>query len=178
MKIVLGYPPLDCQKGIPQISQNRQFQWTKGGPVAYFIYPVVPACAASLLKEKDYQVFWLDGLAEKMNYEQWEKKLLEINPDILAIETKTPVIKYHWQIINKLKKDSPRLKIVLMGDHVTALPQESMENSLADFVITGGDYDFGLLSIANYLAKGEKLEPGIWYREERGNEVYFKPSLG
>ncbi|HUV71479.1 MAG TPA: radical SAM protein [Clostridia bacterium] len=171
MKIVLGYPPLDCQKGIPQISQNRQFQWTKGGPVAYFIYPVVPACAASLLKEKDYQVFWLDGLAEKMNYEQWEKKLLEINPDILAIETKTPVIKYHWQIINKLKKDSPRLKIVLMGDHVTALPQESMENSLADFVITGGDYDFGLLSIANYLAKGEKLEPGIWYREERGNEI-------
>ena len=51
-----------------------------------------------------------------------------------------------------------------MGDHVTALPEETMENCLVDFIITGGDYDFGLLSIANHLAKKEKLEPGIWYR--------------
>src|SRR4030042_7165786 len=99
MKIVIGYPPLGNKDKVPQISQNRQFQWTAGGSLSYFIYPVVPAYAASLLKQKGYEVYWLDGLAEKMTYEEWEKKLLEINPDILAIETKTPVIKYHWEII-------------------------------------------------------------------------------
>jgi len=166
MKIAIGYPPLDCQKGIPQISQNRQFQWTKGGPVAYFIHPVVPAYAATLLKEKGYEVFWLDGLAERMTYDEWEKELLKIQPDLLAMETKTPVVKYHWEIIKKLKTQKSEIKTILMGDHVTALPEESMVNSLVDFVITGGDYDFGLLSIANHLSKGKKLEPGIWYREE------------
>lgn len=168
MKIVIGYPPLASAKGVPQISQNRQFQWTTGGPLAYFIYPVVPAYAASLLESRGYEVYWLDGLAERLTYEEWEKKLLEINPDLLAIETKTPVINYHWEIIKKLKtcpELAEGLKIVLMGDHVTALPEESLKNCPVDFIITGGDYDFGLLSIADHLSKNQKLEPGIWYHD-------------
>ncbi|MGI5826652.1 MAG: radical SAM protein [Patescibacteria group bacterium] len=172
MKIAIGYPPLESSKGVPQISQNRQFQWTTSGIVSYAIYPVIPAYAASLLKEKGYQVYWLDGIAEKQTYEQWESKLLEIKPDILAIETKTPVIKYHWAIVNKLKAKARKCKIVLMGDHVTALSEETMENCPADFVIKGGDYDFGLLSIANHLSKKEKLEAGIWYRNHSSFSVH------
>jgi len=68
MKVAICYPPFITNKGIPQISQNRQFQWTTSGPVAYFIYPVVPASAASLLKINGFEVYWLDGLAEKENY--------------------------------------------------------------------------------------------------------------
>lgn len=169
MKIVIGYPPIESNKGIAQLSQNRQFQWTAPGPMTYFIYPVVPAYAASLLKKNGYDVFWLDGLAEKWTYNQWLTEIKKIRPDIIFIETKTPVIKYHWSIINDLKKLAVfnwQLSVVLAGDHVTALPEESMEKCAVDFVITGGDFDFGLLSIANHLSKGEKLEPGIWYRDE------------
>lgn len=169
MKIVIGYPPLKTEEGVPQISQNRQFQWTVGGPLSYFIYPVIPAYAASLLKERGYEVYWLDGLAEKMTYSQWEKKLLEINPDVLAIETKTPVIKYHWDIVKKLKIKNLKLKIVLMGDHITALPEESFRECPVDYVLTGGDYDFSLLSIADHLSKRKKLEPGIFYRKKIRN---------
>ena len=172
MKILITYPPLPNTKGIPQISQNRQFQWTAGGPMSYFIYPVVPAYAASLLKSKGYEVYWLDGIAEKMTYEEWLEKVKEIKPDIIAIETKTPVVKYHWKIIRDLKQISNiqyPIFVVLMGDHVTAMPDESMQNCPVDFVITGGDYDFGLLNIANHLSKKEKLESGIWYREDIRN---------
>jgi radical SAM superfamily enzyme YgiQ (UPF0313 family) len=167
MKIVIGYPPLSFGRKIPQLSQNRQFQWTIGGPLSYFIYPVIPAYAATLLKENGYEVFWLDGLAEKWDFPRWLWELKKAKPDLLAIETKTPVVKHHWQIIKRLKKELPELKVVLMGDHVTALPEESMDSCPVDFVITGGDYDFGLLSIANYLSKGEKLEPGIWFRTNK-----------
>ncbi len=160
MKILFSYPPLKNSPGVPQISQNRQFQWTAGGSLAYFIYPVILASAASLLKQKGYGVYWLDGLAEKMTYDQWLNKVNEIQPDLIAIETKTPVIKYHWKIIEDLKK----FQIVLMGDHVTALPEESMQNCPVDFIITGGDYDFSLLSIADFLSKEKELESGIWYR--------------
>ncbi len=165
IKVVIGYPPLESKKGVPLLGQNRQFQWFKNPS---YLFPVVPAQAATLLKASGFEVFWLDGIAEKMTDDEWEKKLLEIKPDILAIETKTPVIKYHWRIIKNLKRlftDSCSLKTVLMGDHVTALPQESMENCPVDFIITGGDYDFGLLNLVNHLNKGEKLEPGVWYRQ-------------
>jgi radical SAM superfamily enzyme YgiQ (UPF0313 family) len=163
--------------------------------MAYFIYPVVPAYAASLLKEKGYEVYWLDGLAEKLSYKQWLSKVEEIKPDIVAIESKTPVVKYHWQIIKDLKSpatshQSPATShqppvtnhqspiTVLMGDHVTALPEETMEKCPVDFIITGGDYDFGLLSIADYLSKGKKLDPGIWYRKKIHNTKYIIQNTG
>jgi len=169
MKIVIGYPPLKTKKGVPQISQNRQFQWTTSGPLSYFIYPVIPASAATLLQKNGYEVKWLDGLAEKWTYEKWLAEIKKIKPDIIALESKTPVIKQYWKIIKDLKslvtyRQSP--VTILMGDHVTALPEESMENCSVDYIITGGDYDFLLLNIANHLSKGEKLEPGVWYREK------------
>ena len=175
MKVVIAYPPIDNIKGTPLLSQNRQYQVS---PFSYFIYPVVPAYAATLLKQKGYEVYWLDGLAEKMTYEEWLEKVKEIQPDLIAIETKTPVIKYHWKIIHDTKYMIQNTKFVLMGDHVTAMPEESMKNCPVDFVITGGDYDFGLLSIVNHLSKGEKLEAGIWYRKKIHNTKYIIQNTG
>ncbi len=180
MKIVIGYPPLKTKKGVPQISQNRQFQWTTSGPLSYFIYPVIPASAATLLQKNGYEVKWLDGLAEKWTYEKWLAEIKKIKPDIIALESKTPVIKQYWKIIKDLKslvtyRQSP--VTILMGDHVTALPEESMENCPVDYIITGGDYDFLLLNIANYLSRGEKMEPGIWFRNKsKGKSKKLKVS--
>lgn len=161
MKIAITYPPLDIGKGIPQLSQNRQFQWTTSGPVAYFIYPVILASAATLLKKNNHQVAWLDGLAEKWTFDKWLEEIDKFKPELIAIESKTPVIKLHWKIIDKLKSLYPKTFIVLMGDHVTALPKESFQNSPVDFIVTGGDYDFSLLNLVNYLENKEDLDPRI-----------------
>lgn len=166
MKIAIGYPPLESQKGIPLLSQNRQFQWFPDFLTAYFIYPVIPASTATLLSQNGHEVFWLDGIAQKWTYQKWLEELTKIKPDILMIETKTPVVKEHWKIINQLKTQNLRLKTVLVGDHVTVLPEESMENSKVDYVLTGGDYDFLLLNLVNHLTKGDNLEPGIYYRDK------------
>lgn len=173
MNIAISYPPLETTKGTPLLAQNRQFQWFNNPT---YIYPVVPAYAATLLKEKGYEVLWDDGIAENKTYEQWLRDTQSQAPDIIALETKTPVIKKHWKIVNELKSTMPDAKIVLMGDHVTALPQESMENCRTDYVLTGGDYDFLLLSLADFLTGGKELEPGIWYRKngEIQNSGVFK----
>lgn len=166
MKIAVGYPPLESKKGVPLLSQNRQFQWFPNLLTAYYIYPVIPATAATLLAKNGHRVFWLDGIARKWSYREWEEELEKTRPDLLMIETKTPVVKKHWEIINELATKDQRLKTVLVGDHVTALPEESMENSKVDYVLTGGDYDFLLLNLVNHLIHGEKLEAGIWFREK------------
>ncbi len=184
-KILITYPPLPSHKGYPLLSQNRQFQWFhRHCP----IYPVVPAQAATLLKKNGFQVIWKDGIAEKMKYTDWLEFVKNTKANIIVMETKTPVIKKHWEIINTLKKDSleqegrqnntamrhlagpEKLKIILVGDHVTALPEESFQNSKVDFVLTGGDYDFLLLNLLQNLNSQLKptvpnLEGGIYYRE-------------
>ncbi len=163
MKVFISYPPLKSEKGTAQIGQNRQFQWFSQHSV---IYPMVPAYAATLLSKKGYDVFWDDAIAKKESYEKWIGRVSRIKPDVIAIETKTPVVKMHWKVIEDIKKKSAKTKIVLMGDHVTEFPKESLENSKTDFVITGGDYDFGLLSICEYLSKNKKLGKGIWYKKK------------
>jgi radical SAM superfamily enzyme YgiQ (UPF0313 family) len=163
MKISISYPPIISEKGVPLLSQNRQFQFFQSPT---YIYPVVPAYAATLLANAGYDVVWDDGIAEEKTYNQWLSDLVRSNPDVIMIETKTPVVKKHWSIIGDVKKVLPTSKITLVGDHVTALPQESMEQSKVDFILTGGDYDFLLLNLANFLdGKAKKLESGVWYRE-------------
>jgi len=163
MKIAIGYPPLESKKGIALLAQNRQFQWAHKPWTAY---PIVPAFAATLLKKYGLDVYWMDGIWSGQNYQDWEDELIRVVPDVLALETKTPVVKKHWKIIDRLKRKNKRMKIVLFGDHVTALPRESFKNSKVDYVLAGGDYDFLLFNLCEHIKNRKKLEPGIWYREK------------
>ena len=182
MKVIICYPPLSSHKGSATLGQNRQFQYFKEPT---YIYPVVPAQAATLLQKAGHQVIWLDCLAEGISDDRFIEIIKQEKPDLIAFETKTPVVKQHWKIINALKElrtteyerrttnDIPRPTAqgpltVLFGDHVTALPEESLQNSKVDYVLTGGDYDFLLLSLCNYLDKRPvaDLEAGIYYRAD------------
>ncbi len=161
MKIFVSYPPLEG-KGTPMLGQNRQFQWFHNPS---FIYPMVSASAATLLKSMAHDVFWDDGIAKRWSAEQWRDHLLREKPDMVAMETKTPVVKLHWAIADRIKRELPGTIVVLMGDHVTAMPEETMRKCACDYVITGGDFDFLLANIAGHIDTGEELEPGVWYRE-------------
>ncbi len=175
MKISISYPPLESEKGIALLSQNRQFQWFKDPT---YIYPVIPASAATLLSKSGFDVFWDDAVAEGISYKDWLIRIIKEKPDVIAVETKTPVVKRHWKIINEIKNKFRHEysggfepSVVLTGDHVTALPEESLLNSEADFIVTGGDYDFSLQGLCLYLkslrssAPAILKTPGIYYRE-------------
>ncbi len=80
MKIMISYPPLSGD-GTPTLGQNRQFQWFHNPS---FIYPMVPASAATLLKSKGYEVVWDDSIAAKRTYQEWEENVIKENPDFIA----------------------------------------------------------------------------------------------
>jgi len=163
IKIIIGYPPIESKKGIALLSQNRQFQYFNSPT---YIYPMVPAYAATLLKKNGYKVYWMDGIAQKKTYKMWLSQLKRIKPNFLLMETKAPVIKIHWKQINEIKKILPKIRIILVGDHVTHLPFESFENSKVDYIIAGGDYDFVVVNLLNHIYKKEKLEGGIYWRKK------------
>jgi radical SAM superfamily enzyme YgiQ (UPF0313 family) len=146
------------------LTQNRQFQWYHVGS---YIFPVVSAYAATLLKNDGFEVVWNDGIAQQWSWDRFEAFFRRESPDLLVLESKTPVVKLHWDIVNALKMIHPECRIALTGDHVTAFPQETLEQCAADFVITGGNYDISILRLARRLRDGEGTLPeGIWYREK------------
>jgi anaerobic magnesium-protoporphyrin IX monomethyl ester cyclase len=168
MRVMITSPPLESEKGFPLLSQNRQFQWFSNPSL---LFPIIPASAATLLDRNGYDVVWKDAIAENQGYDDYIGFVRHESPDLIGIETKTPVVKMHWKIIDDIKKASPGSKTVMFGDHVTALPRESLEKCRGlDFVITGGDYDFSMLGLCDFLNKKRPSPPsGLWYR--RGKAV-------
>ena len=147
VRIAIAYPPLKSEKGVALLTQNRQFQWFSRPT---YIFPVVPATAATMLKRAGHEVLFLDGIAGEMSEEAFDAKLAAFKPDYVVIETKTPVVKRHWKWIEEKgsgirNQGSEAAKFILVGDHVTALPQESIEKPGVWAVIPGGDWDYGLV---------------------------------
>lgn len=64
MKVFIGYAPTESKKGIALLSQNRQFQWFSN---ASYLFPVVLASAATMLKNKKHEVYWIDCIAEQLS---------------------------------------------------------------------------------------------------------------
>ncbi|MBN2301030.1 MAG: cobalamin-dependent protein, partial [Lentisphaerae bacterium] len=182
MKVMVGYPPIESDKGVPLLSQNRQFQWFNKPT---YIYPMVPAYAATMAKLHGHETAWADGIAENWSFERFVSEYKSFAPDLILIEAKTPIIKYYWNAIRILKKTRPECLIAVCGDHVTALPEETLRNSSADYVLTGGDYDFLLIDLLKHLnnsrssiatsdvsssftslpEKNQGIPAGIYYRD-------------
>ena len=164
MRIAIAYPPFKSEKGVALLTQNRQFQWFSRPT---YIFPVVPATAATMLKKAGHDVLFLDGIASELSPEAFDSKLAAFKPDLVVLETKTPVVKRHWAWIESfrvklgshkvdppLSAPNPTLndpKFLLVGDHVTALPDESIEKPGVWAIIPGGDWDYGLL---DFIAAG------------------------
>ena len=168
MKIAICYPPLPSEKGVPLLSQNRQFQWFSRPT---YIFPVVPATAATMLKKVGHEVAWLDGIAEEWTPEKFQAELDKFGPELVVLETKTPVVKRHWKWIADYKASQAgrSVKTVLVGDHVTALPEETMASCPVDYILTGGDWDFLLKNLIESGGDSAKFECGIWYRTDRSD---------
>jgi radical SAM superfamily enzyme YgiQ (UPF0313 family) len=172
IRVVVGYMPIESIKGVALLSQNRQFQFFNAKT---YIYPMVPAYAASNLQKNGYKTYWMDGIAEEQKYEEWMSQLSKTKPDYLLVETKSPIVKTHWKQINDLKKRFPKLKLIWVGDHVSYLPLELFENSNVDYAITGGDYDFVVVNLLNHIYKGEPLEGGVYWRSS-DKDIKAKPA--
>lgn len=165
MKTVFAYFPVESDDYLC-LSQNR-FAKFRGDPE--LIFPIVPATGVTMWKKEGYNVTFIDSICDKLSKEDFINKIKEINPDLLIYETKTPVVKQNWKTVDELKKELPDIKIACVGDHVSVLPMETMENSKVDFVLTGGDFDISMLKLARFLDGKGELPNGVYYRE--GDEI-------
>jgi anaerobic magnesium-protoporphyrin IX monomethyl ester cyclase len=151
MKVLWLVPPPHKGK-YPNIGQYRFY---KNTPVKSSLeYPYLNAMGVTQLYNADFSVTYLDCPAK--NISSWERIWTQVrSADLVIMEARTPIVKYIYQCCHKLGFNG-HTKTALFGDHVTWNPQEALNH--CDYVISGGDYDYAALKLAEELREGKKPE--------------------
>ena len=150
MKISISYPPIVNSHGQKaMVSQNRNVQYFKEPT---YLLPVTYAQAATWLKHLGHDVYWDDGNAQLKTYDQWLENLVQWQPDMVVLESTTPVMKFYWRTINQIKERLPDCIVVTTGYHSMRMPEETMQKSAADVVLRSSHVDFALARLVPIVA--------------------------
>ncbi|MFB3897344.1 MAG: radical SAM protein, partial [bacterium] len=131
--------------------------------------------AAVLLKSgHDCQI--LDAMADKIEINGTISRLVEFKPDLVVVHTTTPTFNNDTLILRKIKETiilNPHLKIGFTGTHVSVLPKESLQESIADFVLVG-EAENTLLELTSNLLADWATITGLAYRTP-DNQIKLNP---
>lgn len=172
MKIAISYPPIVNNRGQKaMVSQNRNVQFFKKPT---YLLPVIHAQAATWLDNMGYDVLWDDGNAQLKSFEDWFEDLVNWKPDIVVFESTTPVMKFYWNVTNKLKENLPNTIFVMTGYHSMRKPQETLEKSAMDVVLRSSNVDFALSRLVPFIERNidwrESCQiDGLTLRTSEGN---------
>ncbi|MEM5793048.1 MAG: cobalamin-dependent protein [Candidatus Aenigmatarchaeota archaeon] len=160
MKILMLNPPF-----LPHFSRNsRSPAVTKGGTV---YYPIWLSYATGVLDKEGFEVKLLDAPAKNLTIEEVLKITKEFKPDLIVCDTSTPSIQNDIKVAEKLKEETKAFT-VLVGTHVSALPEETLENSNVD-AIARKEYDYTIRDLAFTLEKNGDLTSvlGLSFKKDK-----------
>ncbi len=149
---------------------NPSYQSSYGKSKASIVNPFFPtlglATIAATAKERGHKVQILDLCWRSYDCEMIRSRVMEFKPDIVGIHATTPLMNQLRDISILIKDISRNIILVGGGPHPTALPGETLQESLLDVICTGeADYTFADLCDSNDLAGIQ----GIYYRN--GEEI-------
>lgn len=106
--------------------------------------PVWAGLMATYLRRKGVEVVIVDAEAEELSPEKVAQRVQSLHPLLAAVvvyghqpSASTQNMTAAGQICSAIKKSSPAQKVLLVGGHVSALPQRTLEEESADFVSSG-----------------------------------------
>jgi radical SAM superfamily enzyme YgiQ (UPF0313 family) len=125
------------------------------------------AYATGVLEREGFEVKLIDAPARGTRIEELIDLLKYFSPALAVIDTSTPSIYNDVRVAAAIKEILPRCTTVLVGPHVSALPEETLRLSPAIDVIARGEYDFTIRELAQALQTGETFAqiPGITFRQ-------------
>lgn len=149
MRVAISYPPIVNRHGqLAMVPQNRNVQFFEK---PNFLIGVVQAQAATWLRDLGFDVLWDDGAAQLKSTEQWFQDLVAWKPDMVVFEGTTPVMKFTWQQIDRIKDALPDCVVVMSGYQSMRRPEETMQRSRCDVIITSNHIDFVLARLVPYM---------------------------
>lgn len=174
MKICFVNPPFKASYG-KFSRENRSPAVTRSG-VLY--YPLWLIYAAALCEKDGFEIFFLDAPAAPLDETESLERITEKASDarLFVVGTSTPSVENDIAFTERLKELYPKAISVLVGTHVSALPEETLQKSNQIDAIACGEYDFTIRDLARTLERGESIAavPGIIWRDGKTVRVNEK----
>ena len=129
---------------------------TKSGTLYYPIWLAYAAGWAE--KHSDFDIYLIDAVARKWGHSELTGYLAGIAPDLVILETSTPSISEDLATAGAIKSQLPSCRVVMVGPHATALPDELLRTDCRIDAVVRGEFDQTCLELAQALAAGESWE--------------------
>ena len=131
------------------VSQNRNVQYFK---VPTYLLPVTYAQAATWIRDLGHEVYWDDANSQLKDLDTWRRDLIREAPDVVILESTTPVMHFYWDMVKSLKVDLPNSVVIMTGYHSMRMPEETLEHCPADVVLRSNHVDFVLARLIPFIA--------------------------
>ena len=150
--------------------------------IANILPPLGIGYVAAVLEQNGFNVKIIDCLPTQMSTDELVEELKKDAPDLVGFTSTTLFIMPTIEAAQKIKKEIPNAIITLGGAHVTALPQEAMQNGCFDIGVIG-EGEYTTLEIAQAMGKAKgKITPAILkeikgtvFRDKSGKLVFASP---
>jgi radical SAM superfamily enzyme YgiQ (UPF0313 family) len=142
----------------------------------YMRFPESPLGIAYLAAtiRNGHEVKILDLNMDPHTPEKLAKNIKEFNPDMVGVSSATPAFTYMADLTETIKKEFS-VPVIFGGNHVTALPEESLTHPGIDFVMEGeGDISFSRFLEEYDPGRDDYDVPGLGYKTKDG-EVRVNP---
>jgi radical SAM superfamily enzyme YgiQ (UPF0313 family) len=93
--------------------------------------------ASYALAHTDFEILILDTQVEELTYDDIEKEILKIKPDLVGIQAMTFTLIDVMMVAKIVKKVDPETIVVLGGPHVNIYPEETISQNAIDFLVLG-----------------------------------------
>jgi anaerobic magnesium-protoporphyrin IX monomethyl ester cyclase len=170
MHILMLNPPFH-----PKYSRSQRSPAVIKSGVIY--YPIWLAYATGVLEQDGFKVKLIDAPAAGYDLRFVLDLVDEQQPRLVVIDTSTPSIANDIHVAEAIKDRCPDTFILLVGPHVSALPEASLKLSPAINAVAIGEYDYTVRDVARWLQGGGDLNTvlGICYRDPHGMVVHTPP---
>jgi len=163
MKVSFVNPPF-----LPRFGRaSRSPAVTKSGTL---YYPFWLAYAAGYARKNGIEVDLIDAPPAGLEYDYVLNKLREFNPDLVVIDTSTPSIYHDIDTADKIKLALKDPLVLLVGTHVSALPEECIQLGKHFDGIALREYDQTVVDICSALENKTSLTEikGLALRQDDG----------
>ncbi|MDR0330533.1 MAG: B12-binding domain-containing radical SAM protein [Chitinispirillales bacterium] len=145
MKILALNPPF-----LPKYSrESRSPAVTKSGTL---YYPMWLCYAVGYLEKAGHDIRLIDAPAAGLSRDEVIAAIRDFEPDMAVLDTSTPSIYSDIDVGAELKRVFPDIFVVLVGAHVSALPEETLALSPKISAAAFGEYDETLVELAGKLS--------------------------
>ena len=129
--------------------------------------------AGYLQEHSNHEVEILDSLAERLDYDEIEKRIIMAKPDLVGVTAFTATFYDTLMTVRLAKKHFPNCKVIVGGSHVTTHGEDTLHHKEIDFVVRGEGEKI-LCDIANTLESGDSVRQveGVSYRDENGEFIH------